>query len=56
MVTTNKKPTIDTQNLERKEHKDTAKENHQTTREGTKRKNEQRRTTKTTRKLVIKWQ
>ena len=31
MVTTNQKPTKDTQKLERKEHKYTAKENHQTT-------------------------
>ena len=31
MVTTNQKPTIDTQKLERKKHKYTTKENHQTT-------------------------
>ena len=37
MVTTNQKPTIDTQKLKRKEHKHTTKENHQTTREQTKR-------------------
>ena len=34
---TNQKPTIDIQSLERKEHKHTSKENHQTTREETKR-------------------
>ena len=55
MVTTNQKPTINTQKLERKEHKHTTKENHQITREETKRKKGQR-TTKTTRKQVIKWQ
>ena len=31
MVTTNQKPTIDTQKLKRKEHKHTTKENHQAT-------------------------
>ena len=36
MITTNQKPTLDTQKLERKEHKDTTKENHQTKREETK--------------------
>ena len=38
MVTTNQKPTIDTQKLKIKEHKHIANENHQTTREETKRK------------------
>ena len=33
MVTTNQKPTTNTQKLKRKEHKHTTKENHQTTRE-----------------------
>ena len=33
MITRNQKPIIDTQNLERKEHKHITKENHQTTRE-----------------------
>ena len=57
MVTTNQKPTIDTQKLERTEHKHTTKENHQTTSEETKRRrNEQGRITKTTRKQLIKWQ
>ena len=57
IVTTNQKPTIDTQKLKRKEHKHTTKGNHQTTGEETKsRRSEQRRTTKTTRKQVIKWQ
>ena len=37
MEMTNQKPTIDTQKLERKEHKHSTKENHQTTREETKR-------------------
>ena len=37
MVTTNQKPTKDTQKLERKELKHTTKENNQTTREETKR-------------------
>ena len=56
MITTNEKPTIDTQRLKRKEHKHNTKENHQTTREDTKRRrNEQRRPTKTTGKQVIKW-
>ena len=31
MVTTNQKPTIDIQKLERKKHKHNTKENHQTT-------------------------
>ena len=56
MVTTNQKPAIDTQILERKEHKHTTKENHQTTREENKTRRKQRRTTKTTRKWVTKWQ
>ena len=33
MVTTNQKPTVDKQKKERKEHKHTTKENHQTVRE-----------------------
>ena len=37
MVTTNQKPSTDTQKLERKKHKQTTKENHQTIREETKR-------------------
>ena len=53
MVTTNQKPTTDTQKLERKEHKYTTKENHQITREETKKK-EMQRTTKTIGKQVIK--
>ena len=36
MESTKQKPTIDTQKLERKEHKHTTKENHQTIREETK--------------------
>ena len=36
VVTTNQKPTIDAQKLERKKYKYTAKENHKTTREKTK--------------------
>ena len=48
MVTTNEKPTMDTQKTKRKEQKHTSKEIHQTTREKTKRRrNEQKRTTKT---------
>ena len=47
MVTTNKKPAIDTQNLERKENKHSTKADNQTTREEIKRRrNEQRRTQK----------
>ena len=46
VIVTVKKPAIDTQKLERKECKHTAKENHQTIREETKRKSEQRRTIK----------
>ena len=56
IVTTNQKPTIDTQKIDRKEHKHTTKENHQTKREETKRRKEQRRTTETARKQVTKWQ
>ena len=41
MVTTNQKPTIDTQKLKRKGHKHTTKENHQTT--GKKQKEEMNR-------------
>ena len=53
MVTTNQKPIINTQKLDRKEHKLTINENHQTTREEAKRRrNEQRRTTITTGKQV----
>ena len=37
VVTTNQKPTIDTQKLKRKEHKHTTKENHQITKEEMKR-------------------
>ena len=37
MGTTNQKPTIDTQKLERKEHRHTTKEDYQTTKEETKR-------------------
>ena len=40
MVPPNQKPTMDTQELKRKKHKHTTKENHQTTRIETKRKNE----------------
>lgn len=39
MVTMIKKPTIDTQKLKRKEHKQTNEENHETIREETKRRN-----------------
>ena len=54
MVTTNQKPTIDTQEQKRKEYENTTKENHQATREETKRSNEQRRSTETAIKQVIK--
>ena len=40
MLTMNQKHTIDTQKLERKEHKPTTKGNYQTTREETKRRKE----------------
>ena len=56
MVTTNQKPTIDTQKLQQKEHKHNTKENHETTREETKKEEIQRTTTKTTRKQVTKGQ
>ena len=47
ILTTNQKPTIDTQTPKRKESKHTTKENHQTTTGETKRRrNKQRRTTK----------
>ena len=39
MVNTNQKATIDTQKLKRKEHKHNTKENNQTTREDTERRN-----------------
>ena len=55
MVTTNKKPTVDTQKLERKEHKHTSKENHQTTREETKRRRkEEKSIMKQARKQITK--
>ena len=57
MVTTNQKPAIDTQILERKEHKHTTKENHQTT--GKKLKEEEKNREelqKQTKKKVIKLQ
>ena len=57
MVTTNQKPTSDTQPNIKKELKHITKENHQTTMGETKRKrNKQRRTIKTTGKQVIKCQ
>ena len=40
MLTTNQKPTVDTQKLEREQHKHTSKENHHTTREDTNRRTE----------------
>ena len=49
-------PTTDVQKPKRKLLKHIAKENHQFTTEKTKRRNKQRRTTKATRKQVIKWQ
>ena len=56
-VTKNQKPLLDKQKLKIKEHKHTTKENHQTTREETKRrKTKQRKTTKITGKQEIKWQ
>ena len=48
IVTANQKPTIDIQKLERKKQKHNTKENHQTAREETKRRKQQR-ATKTTR-------
>ena len=55
MLSINQKPAIDTQKLKRKEHKHPTKENHETTREETKRRrNVQRKTTKITRKQIIK--
>ena len=48
VVNTNQEPTIDKQKLKRKKYKHTAKENYQTIKEETKRRNEQRRTKKTT--------
>ena len=56
ITTTIQKPTIDTQKLKRKGHKDTTKENNQTTKKQSKRRSEQTRTTKTVRKKVLKWQ
>ena len=47
---------MDVQKLERKLHKHTTKENHQTAREGIKRKEEERRTTKAPEKQVRKCQ
>ena len=54
-VSSNQKYVIDTQKLKRKEHKHTIKGNNQSTRQETKRRNELRRTTKTLRKQVLKW-
>ena len=58
MVTTDQKHTRDSQKPKRKELKHTAKEYHQTTKGKTKRRrrNEQRRITKTTGKQRLKWQ
>ena len=56
MVTINQKSIINTQKIKRKESKHNAKEDHQTIREETKRQEEQRKTTKTTRKQLTKWQ
>ena len=53
MVTTNQNSTIDRQKLERKNHKHTTKENHQTRMEETKTRKELR-TTKIARKHVTK--
>ena len=50
MVTTNQKPITHTQKIKRKKYKCNTKENHQLTGEETKRRKEQRRATKTTRK------
>ena len=54
MVTTNQKPTTDTQKLKRKESKHIIKENNQTIKGEAERGNEQRRTYKATGKQVIK--
>ena len=62
MVTTNQKHTIDSEKPKRKELKHTTKENQtikekfQTIKGKTQRRNEQRRTTKTTGKQSLKWQ
>ena len=57
MVTMNHRHKIDSQKSKRKELKHTTKENQQTIQGKTKRRrNEQRRTTKTTRKQRLKWQ
>ena len=54
MVTTNQKPTIDAQKVERKEHKHTTKANHQNTREEIKRTEKNYRNNwKTSNKMVI---
>ena len=55
MITTKQKHTVESQRTKRKEFKHTTKENHQNTEGKTKRKrNEQRRTTKTTGKQGLK--
>ena len=54
MVTTNQKPTTDTQKQKRKQYNCITKEDHQTGEETKRRKKELRRTTKTTRKQVRK--
>ena len=56
MATAHQKSTIDTQKLEKKEHKHTIKENNQTTRKKMNRTKQHIRTTKTTRKQVTKYQ
>lgn len=50
MATTKQKPLIDTEKLERKESKHCTEERHQTAREDSKKKKEERGTTKATRK------
>ena len=55
MVTTNSKPTIDTQKQQRKELKHTTKENHQT-RGKNRKKKKWTKNYKTTGKQGIKWQ
>ena len=56
MVTTNQKPTKDTQKLEIKEHKHATIENHQTTGQKQKEEKNTEELQKQTRKQVVKWQ
>ena len=57
LVTTKQNPLVNTQKIKRKGYNHTTKESHQTTKEKSKRRREEQRgTTKTSRKQLTKWQ